>query len=382
MTWLWTGLSAASLAAWAWLLIGRGGFWKAGERLDEADDASGPWPPVTAVVPARDEADVIGPALDALAAQDYPGRLAIVVVDDASTDGTAAASRAALADVAGEVVPGAPLPRGWTGKLWALDQGIRRAAPDSRYLWLTDADIVHAPDTLRRLVGKAETERLDLVSLMVRLRAETGWEKLLVPAFVFFFQKLYPFPRVNDPASGTAAAAGGCVLLRREAHQRIGGLAAIRGELIDDCALARAVKRGGRIWLGLADGSRSIRPYDRLADIWSMVARTAFHQLGYSIALLIATVIGMLALYAAPPLAVVAWPAHGDDAALALGALAWLAMAGCYRPTSRIYGRGWGEAALLPLAALLYTAMTVDSAWRHWRGRGGMWKARIFAPEA
>jgi hopene-associated glycosyltransferase HpnB len=192
MTWLWTGLSAASLAAWAWLLIGRGGFWKAGERLDEADDASGPWPPVTAVVPARDEADVIGPALDALAAQDYPGRLAIVVVDDASTDGTAAASRAALADVAGEVVPGAPLPRGWTGKLWALDQGIRRAAPDSRYLWLTDADIVHAPDTLRRLVGKAETERLDLVSLMVRLRAETGWEKLLVPAFVFFFQKLYP----------------------------------------------------------------------------------------------------------------------------------------------------------------------------------------------
>lgn len=383
MTWIWTGFAAVSLAAWAWLLVGRGGFWRAAERLGEADGAAaGQWPPVTAVVPARNEAGVIGRALRALASQDYPGRLAIIVVDDGSTDGTAAAARAAPGGRGSEIVQGSPPPTGWTGKLWALDQGIARAAPDSRYLWLTDADIVHAPDALRRLVAKAEAGRLDLVSVMARLRCETAWEKLLIPAFVFFFQKLYPFSRVNDAASPTAAASGGCVLLSRQALARIGGLAAIRGELIDDCALAREVKRGGRIWLGLADGSLSIRPYDRLADIWAMVARTAFHQLGYSTALLAATVIGMLLLYAAPPLAVLVWPAHGGDVALALGVLAWLAMAVCYRPTSALYGRAWWEAALLPLAALLYTAMTVDSARRHWRGRGGMWKARAFAPEA
>jgi hopene-associated glycosyltransferase HpnB len=380
MTWLWIGLAAAALAAWAWLLVGRSGFWRAGELLAADDGAAvGPWPPVTAVMPARNEAEVIGAALRALAAQDYPGRLAVIVVDDGSTDDTAAL---AGAERPSEIVAGSPPPRGWTGKLWALDQGVARAAPETRYLWLTDADIVHPPDTLRRLVAKAETDRLDLVSLMVRLRCETAWEKLLIPAFVFFFRKLYPFPRVNDAASPTAAAAGGCMLLSRQALARIGGLAAIRGELIDDCALAREVKRGGRIWLGLADGSCSIRPYDRLADIWAMVARTAFHQLGYSTFLLAATVIGMLLLYAAPPLAVLAWPAHGGDAALALGALAWLAMAVCYRPTSALYGRKWWEAALLPLAAALYAAMTVDSVCRHWRGQGGMWKARAFAPEA
>ncbi len=354
----------------------------AGERLDREYGApDGPWPRVTAVVPARNEAGIIGPALRALAAQDYPGPLSIVVVDDASADDTAATARSALAGA--EIVAGTAPPGGWTGKLWALDQGIARAAPETRYLWLTDADIVHPPETLRRLVGKAETDRLDLVSLMVRLRTETAWEKLLIPAFVFFFQKLYPFPRVNDPSSPAAAAAGGCVLLRGRALRRIGGLAAIRGALIDDCALAREVKRAGPIWLGLADGdgSASIRPYGRLADIWSMVARTAFHQLGYSATLLTATVIAMVALYVAPPLAVVLWPLHGNDGALALGALAWLAMAWCYHPTSTHYGRAWWEAGLLPLAALLHTAMTVDSARRHWRGHGGLWKARTFAPE-
>ncbi len=382
MMWMWIGLATASLAAWSWLLACRGGFWKAGERLDREYGApDGPWPPVTAVVPVRNEAGVIGSALGALAAQDYQGRLRIVVVDDGSTDGTAATATAALAGADAEIVVATPPPRGWTGKLWALEQGIR-AAPETPFLWLSDADVVHPPETLRRLVGKSETDRLDLVSLMVRLRTETAWEKLLIPAFVFFFQKLYPFPRVNDDASRTAAAAGGCVLVRRAALVRIGGLAAIRNELIDDCALAREVKRVGGIWLGLADGSRSIRPYDGLSDIWSMVARTAFHQLGYSAAVLAGTVAGMLALYAAPPLAVVLWPLHGIDGAFVLGALAWLAMARCYRPTSGLYGRAWWEAALLPLAALFYTAMTVDSARRHWLGRGGIWKARRFAPEA
>ncbi len=382
MMWLWIGLATASLAAWSWLLLCRGDFWKAGERLDREYEApDGAWPPVTAVVPARNEAGVIGCALGALAAQDYQGRFRIVVVDDGSTDGTAATATAALAGADAEIVAGTPPPRGWTGKLWALEQGIH-AAPETPFLWLSDADVVHPPETLRRLVGKAETDRLDLVSLMVRLRTETAWEKLLIPAFVFFFQKLYPFPQVNDDASRTAAAAGGCVLVRRAALVRIGGLAAIRNELIDDCALAREVKRVGGIWLGLADGSRSIRPYDGLSDIWSMVARTAFHQLGSSAAVLAATVAGMLALYAAPPLAVVLWPLHAIDGALALGALAWLAMARCYRPTCLLYGRAWWEAARLPLAALFFAAMTVDSARTHWLGRGGMWKARRFAPEA
>ncbi len=383
MMWMWIGLATASLAMWSWLLLCRGGFWKAGERLNREYGATGgPWPPVTAIVPARNEAEVIGSALRALAAQDYAGRLTIVVVDDGSTDATAATAMAALAGADAEIVTGTALPRGWTGKLWALEQGIARAAPETSYLWLSDADVVHSPETLRRLVGKAATDRLDLVSLMVRLRTETVWEKLLIPAFVFFFQKLYPFPRVNDDASRTAAAAGGCVLVRRAALVRIGGLAAIRNELIDDCALAREVKRVGSIWLGLADGSRSIRPYHGLSDIWSMVARTAFHQLGYSAVMLAGTVVGMLALYATPPLTVVLWPLHGVDVALALGVLAWLAMARCYLPTSGLYGRAWWEAALLPLAAMFFAAMTVDSAWRHWLGRGGMWKARRFAPEA
>ena len=385
MMWMWTGIVTviASLVAWSWLLLCRGGFWKADVRLDpEYAGPDGPWPSVTAVVPARDEAGVIGSALRALVAQDYPGRLKIVVVDDGSTDGTATTAAAALAGTDAEIVAGTPPPRGWTGKLWALEQGIARAATETPYLWLSDADVAHPPETLRRLVGKAETDGPDLVSLMVQLRTETAWEKLLIPAFVFFFQKLYPFSRVNDEASPTAAAAGGCVLVRRAALERIGGLAAIRNELIDDCALARSVKQVGGIWLGLADGSRSIRPYKRLSDIWSMVARTAFHQLGYSTPVLAATVAGMLVLYVAPPLAVVLWPLHGVDGALALGALASLVMARCYRPTSRLYGRAWWESASLPLAAQFYTAMTVDSARRHWLGRGGMWKARGFAPEA
>ena len=383
MTWMWTGLAGASLAAWVWLLLCRGGFWQVGERLNREYAApNGSWPTVTVVVPARDEAGVIGSALRALAAQDCAGRTKIVVVDDGSTDGTAALAPAALAGAAAEIVAGSPPPPGWTGKLWALEQGVARAAPETRYLWLSDADVVHAPETLRRLVGKAEADCVDLVSLMVRLRTETAWEKLLIPAFVFFFQKLYPFARVNDDASATAAAAGGCVLVRGAALARIGGLATIRNELIDDCALAREIKREGGIWLGLADGSCSIRPYFGLADIWSMVARTAFHQLGYSAIVLAATAAGMPVLYLAPPLAVILWPLHGVDGALVLGALGWLAIAGCYRPTSRFHGRAWWEAAMLPLVALFYTAMTVDSARRHWLGRGGMWKARSFAPEA
>ena len=376
-------VTALSLAAWAYLVLGHGMFWTASVRLPGGDTDPPEWPAVAAVVPARDEAAFIGRAVRSLAGQDYPGEFAIVVVDDSSGDGTADAARAAAPDGCIEVVRGAGPPPGWTGKLWALDQGVRRAAdiaPDAAFLWFTDADIEHAPDALRRLVRRAEADGCDLVSLMVRLNCESGWERLLIPAFVFFFQKLYPFRRVNDARSRTAGAAGGCMLVRRAALNRIGGLAAIRGDLIDDCALARAIKPGGGIWLGLTASTRSIRPYPALGDIWSMVARTAFHQLGYSATLLAGAIVGMALLYLAPPLAVLGWPAHGDGTALALGAASWVLMTVVYGPTLRLYGLSPVNRLLLPVAALFYVAMTADSARRHWSGRGGAWKARYHAP--
>ena len=278
-----TILAAVSLAVWLYLLFGHGGFWRADQRLDAPGDVIGAWPAVAAVVPARNEAAVIGQTLRSLLAQDYPGDLVVIVVDDESDDGTAAVARGAGDRVV--VVGGVARPAGWVGKTWALAQGVEAAAaaaPEARYLWFSDADIEHGPGVLRALVAKAEVRRLDLVSLMARLHCASAWERLLIPAFVFFFQMLYPFRRVNDPARATAAAAGGCMLVRRAALAAAGGLDAIAGELIDDCALARALKPGGPIWLGLATESRSVRPYAGLGDIWDMVARSAYTQLRHS----------------------------------------------------------------------------------------------------
>lgn len=375
-------LAAVSAAAWLWLLFARGGFWRADQKLAASQRAPDAWPDVAAVVPARNEADVIGRAVASLAAQDYPGRLSMVVVDDDSDDGTGAAARAASSEV--EVVAGAPLAPEWTGKMWAVHQGVCRVAeshPGATFVWLTDADIEHDPAELRRLVATAEDGRHDLVSLMVRLHCRTFWERLLIPAFVFFFQKLYPFPWVNDPARRTAGAAGGSILVRRAALERIGGIEAIRSALIDDCALAGAIKPGGTIWLGLTRTTRSLRPYTGLSDIWSMVARTAFDQLGYSWAVLVGTVFGMLILYVAPPaLALTAW-GHGDPWAAGLGVAGWALMVLAYVPTLRLYDLPIVMAPVLPIAAVLYAAMTVDSARRHATGRGGAWKARTYAME-
>jgi hopene-associated glycosyltransferase HpnB len=383
MTWSPLALLACiGLLAWLWLLLGRGGFWRADQRLP--GHAAGPevWPAVAAVIPARDEAATIADAIRSLMAQDYPGRLAIIVVDDGSSDGTADIARAAGAGPrAVDVVQGRPLPPGWTGKMWAVSRGVARAAeglPDARYFLLTDADIGHASDSVRRLVAKAEADRLDLVSLMVKLRCRTAWERLLIPAFVFFFQKLYPFRRVNDAARRTAGAAGGCMLVRRTGLDRIGGIAAVRGRVIDDCALAAAIKRGGRVWLGLAEESRSLRGYRGLSGIWDMIARTAFVQLGNSAVLLAGTVAAMVVVYLVPPLALVVGAATGDVIATGAGGLAWLAMAVAYRPTLALYGEPAWRAFLLPVAAALYTAMTVASAWRTWRGRGAVWKGRAY----
>lgn len=379
-----TGLGALALAAWIYLLVFHGRFWACSERLGGAAQLKR-WPAVAAVVPARNEEDTIAAVLNSLTAQDYPGALTATLVDDRSTDRTRAEADAVQGQggrVKLTVMTGEPLPQGWAGKLWALKQGIDaaiRAHPETEFLFLSDADVGHDPDTLRQLVAKAQGEDRDLVSLMARLNCTSPWERLLIPAFVFFFQKLYPFPRVNRLDRRTAAAAGGCVLIRRSALERIGGIAAIRGALIDDCTLAAAVKRsGGRIWLGLADGTRSLRVYGELEPIWAMVARSAFTQLRYSGLLLAGTVLGMALLYLAPPLLLLT----AEPRSMALGAAAWLLMAIAYLPTVRYHRLPQLWALTLPAAALLYLAMTVDSARRYWWGSGSRWKGRDYGKPA
>lgn len=371
-----TILALLSLIAWLYVTASRA-LWRGAPFLDETE-IEGPqaWPEVVAVVPARNEADVIARAVRSLIGQNYQGRLSIVVVDDESTDGTADAARHAGAV---DAIRGTAPPEGWTGKLWALDTGVRHgleAHPDASFFWFTDADVEHSSDELRNLAALSEARRLDLASIMVKLACETFWDRLLIPAFVFFFQKLYPFHQVNDPRSHTAAAAGGSMLVRRMALDRIGGFAAIKGELIDDCALAREIKRGGPIWLGLTESTRSLRPYRSLRAICDMVARTAYHQLRYSPLALAGTIIGMILLYAVPPLAIVLGSAGGFFSAV----VAWGLMAWNYRPTLRLYGQSPWRALLLPIAGVLYALFTLDSALRHWQGRGGAWKARYYPP--
>lgn len=375
------GIAASlSLFVWVGLILLRGGFWRANQRISSRVDHPSKWPEVAAVIPARDEAGGVAQTVRSLLQQSYPGRFSIVLVDDGSTDGTADIARAAAEGSSRlTVVPGRDLPPGWTGKLWAVQRGVEEAsriAPEAEYLLLTDADIEHAPSNLRELVAKADAKRLSLVSLMVRLRCVSPWERLLIPAFVFFFQKLYPFPWVNHPRHRTAAAAGGCMLVRRSSLARAGGIEAIRGALIDDCALAREIKKVGPIWLGLSADTRSLRRYDTLWDIWGMVARTAFEQLGNSSVMLAVTVVAMVITYLIPPAAMVYGAMEGDATTAVAGLAAWLAMVFAYRPTLVLYGQPAWAAFGLPIAALIYTAMTVDSARRHWRGRGGAWKGR------
>ncbi len=376
------GIGLAVLAIWLVLIVGRDGFWLARERDDRNLSSSllpvqSNWPDVTAVVPARDEADVILRSIGSLIAQDYPGRFRIVLVDDSSSDGTGTMARA-LGSERLEVLAGKPLPHGWTGKLWAMEQGIERgierAGSAPEWLWLTDADIAHAPDTLRSLVARGEAQGLSLVSLMARLRCETLAERMLVPAFVFFFQMLYPFRRVNRP-EGLGAAAGGCMLVRRTALERAGGIGAIRGALIDDCTLGALLKQQGPVWLGLTDRSVSIRPYNDFASVAAMISRSAYAQLRYSPWVLAATLAGMLLVYGAPPLLAL----FGQGVARWSGMAAWLAMALSFQPILRFYHRNplWGLA--LPAIAAFYAGCTFLSAWQHARGCGGMWKGRAQA---
>lgn len=390
MTILWV-LALTSLAAWIYLLVFHGRFWRCDQVFDPGRVASPTrWPAVAAIVPARNEEETVDEVVRSLLRQDYPGPLCVTLLDDRSTDATAARTAAAIVRCkAGDraaVLTGEPLPAGWAGKLWAQQQGIQQALarqPDAEFFFFGDADIVHRPETLRALVAKAETERRDLVSLMVRLSCHSLWERMLIPAFIFFFQKLYPFARANDDGSKMAAAAGGCVLIRRQMLEKIGGLAALRGALIDDCTLAKLVKdAGGRLWIGLTDTSRSLRNYDDLPPIWMMVARSAFTQLRYSTLLLAGTVLGMALVYLLPPLLVIAYPLHQSPEVAAIGLLTLLLMVFAYRPTIAYFALPAAWALTLPASALLYLAMTVDSARRYWFGRGSHWKGRDYGPRA
>ncbi|GAP52640.1 glycosyltransferase [Streptomyces azureus] len=382
---VWT--AAGSLLAWLWLLLCQGFFWRTDVRLPPRREPDA-WPSVCVVVPARDEAAVLPAALPSLLRQDYPGRAEVFLVDDGSTDGTGDLARELARGNGGLPLtvgsPGEP-PAGWTGKLWAVRHGVGLArARDPEYLLLTDADIAHAPDSLRELVATARAGGFDVVSQMARLRVESTWERFVVPAFVYFFAQLYPFRRIGKEGTRTVAAAGGCVLLRTEAAERARIPDAIRHAVIDDVALARAVKRsGGRVWLGLADRVDSVRPYPRLADLWRMVSRSAYAQLRHNPLLLAGTVAGLALVYLVPPVAVVVGLVAWNAAAAVVGGSAWIVMTGTYVPMLRYYGQPLWLAPLLPFTAFLYLLMTVDSAVQHYRGRGAAWKGRTYAhPDA
>jgi hopene-associated glycosyltransferase HpnB len=399
---------AAAALAWLYLVAAHGGYWRTSQRLPRVSGEPDAWPDVVAIVPARNEAEMLPVTLPGLLGQEYPGALSVIVVDDASSDGTGevAAKLAAGSARPLRVISGVPPPEGehWAGKVWAMAQGLREAGPfapgPGGYLLFTDADIAWAaPDMLRRLVAAAEGDDRDMVSQMALLRTAAGWERVVVPAFVYFFAQLYPFRRVNVPGSRTAAAAGGCMLIRRSALEKAGGLAPIRGALIDDVAMGRMIKRQrGRCWLGLTRQVVSVRPYPGLASLWQMVARSAYTQLRCSPLVLAGTLTGLLFLYALPPAGAItglvdlltlppaaaglAGGAGGGGgtgaAALTLGAglAGWALMSLSYLPMLRLYRLSPLRAPGLPLIALLYAAMTADSARRHYAGRGAEWRGR------
>jgi hopene-associated glycosyltransferase HpnB len=372
-------IAAVPLLIWIYLLAGRGAFWRISKSLARGMPQSTPVKRVLTVIPARNEAETIGETVTSLLQQDFPAPLHILVVDDGSLDRTAELARAAAERAGREsqltVITGMPLPGGWTGKLWAVAQGIAEAetlAPD--YLLLSDADIRHGPHSVAGLVATAESGRYDLASHMVKLSCMTTAEKALIPAFVFFFLKLYPPTWIRAEGSKTAGAAGGCILIRPEALRRIGGIAAIREDVIDDCALARAVKRsGGRVWMALTDETESIRSYGTLAEICRMISRTAFNQLRHSRLLLAVALIGLFFTYLLPPLLLLT----GRKIPMVLAATAWLLMSFSYLPMVRFYRRSGAWTFALPFIATFYMAATVHSALQYWRGRGSEWKGRF-----
>jgi hopene-associated glycosyltransferase HpnB len=384
-------IATLSLIIWVFLLLFWGQFWQANQQLEINNIDLPSYPSVCAIIPARNEADVLPVSLKSLLNQDYSGQFSIILIDDQSTDKTGEVAQ----NIANhlnqsdrlKVISGQPLPIGWSGKLWAMEQGIQTAknqglSPD--YFLFTDADIEHHSTNLKELVTKAEKEDLALTSLMVLLRCNSFWEKFLIPAFVFFFQKLYPFPWVNNPRNKMAAAAGGCILIRRDRLEEIGSIPSLREALIDDCTLAQKIKglsnpdNPTAIWLGLTEKTKSLRPYDSLDTIWNMIARTAYTQLNYSPLLLLGTVLGMSLVYLAAPVILLLGFYLESNNLIIISSLTWFLMAIAYLPTLRLYKLSPLWSLSLPIIALFYNLMTIDSALRHWRGQGGGWKGRVY----
>jgi hopene-associated glycosyltransferase HpnB len=391
-------IALISLLIWVYLLAFRGQFWRTDQRLESQVRQLVDWPKVAIIIPARNEADLVETVLSSLLEQNYAGDFKIYLVDDNSHDDTATiaektAYRLGYADRV-KIIAAQPLPNGWTGKLWALHQGVEIASQDDLpdYFLLTDADIRHDQSNLQNLVAKAINEHRDLVSLMVRLRCQSVWEQLLIPAFVFFFAKLYPFRWVNQSNCSIAAAAGGCSLVKRSAIVEIGGIAALKDALIDDCTLAMKVKRRSfelssdtqptnryhSIWLGLTSSTDSLRPYDSLSSIWQMVARTAYTQLNYSPWLLIGTIFGMYLVYLAAPIGIITAAISHQLVPLCISILTYSLMTIAYLPINRFYKTPMVYVFCLPLIGLLYSLMTIDSARQHWQGKGGKWKGRSY----
>ncbi len=389
-----TIIVSLSLVIWIYLLLFRGKFWLSNQRINEQLQPLTQYPSVCAVIPARNEADVLPISLKSLLNQDYPGNLSIILVDDQSDDNTGNVAQEIANNCQKsqqlQVISGQPLAEGWSGKLWSMKQGIEQAnkldnKPD--YLLLTDADIEHHDSNLKELVKQAEIEKLAMTSLMVKLRCDSFWEQFLIPAFVFFFEKLYPFSWVNNPKNKMAAAAGGCILIRRQILEEIGGIEVVKQALIDDCSLAAAVKAKLQedrqnikqgIWLGLSEKTLSLRPYENLDSIWNMVARTAYTQLNYSPLLLIGTLLGLTIVYLVAPIGLIMGLIIQNTVMTILGGITWLLMSISYLPTLKLYQCSLLWSLTLPLIGLLYGLMTLDSAWRHWRGKGGGWKGRFY----
>lgn len=378
-------LAIASLVIWLGLLLFWGQFWL-GVQLAPSAKTLEDYPNVWVVIPARDEAEVIADSLGSVLKQNYPGNLAVILVDDNSSDDTAKIAKKTANQLGKDrqlhLISGQPLPQEWKGKLWALEQGIsygqkQNIVPD--YFLLTDADIQHHESNLTELITKAETEQLDLVSLMVLLRCQSFWEKFLIPAFVFFFQKLYPFKLANNPRNFVAAAAGGCILIKANTLANIGGIASLKDALIDDCTLARKVKANrGKIWLGLTQKTISLRPYDSLKSIWDMIARTAFYQLNYSWLLLIGTILGLTLVYLIPAIALIWGIIEGDTTIATIGLLTYCLMSLAYFPTIKLYQISPLWSCSLSAIAFFYGLMTIDSAIKHLQGKGGFWKGRVY----
>jgi hopene-associated glycosyltransferase HpnB len=385
-------IAILSLIIWIFLLLFWGQFWRADQQLELNNIDLPSYPSVCAIIPARNEANVLPVSLKSLLNQEYPGEFSIILIDDQSTDKTGEVAQH-IANQLNQsdrlkVISGQPLPVGWSGKLWAMEQGIQTVrnqglSPD--YFLFTDADIEHHSTNLKELVTKAEKENLALTSLMVLLRCDSFWEKFLIPAFVFFFQKLYPFPWVNNPQNKMAAAAGGCILIRRDRLEEIGSIPSLREALIDDCTLAQKIKglstpdNPRAIWLGLTEKTKSLRPYDSLDTIWNMIARTAYTQLNYSPLLLLGTVLGMSLVYLAAPVILLLGFYLESRNLMIMTSLTWFLMAIAYLPTLRLYKLSPLWSLSLPIIALFYNLMTIDSALRHWRGKGGGWKGRVYS---